>query len=404
MSESDGRYTLSVPNGTYAIRVVPHASLGGFCLPVQTVTVSDSVLEIRDIDFADSLLVDYSIDLTIGRARPGRQFGVFLTSRNLGKSRRSNSAILELDNPSAYVPQQADTAIIDSVVGRWVYFKPLTLAPGGIAVQPFYLLLPPTGSIVGSTLGFRAHRLGQSDGVSANDSTTAQVVVTSSQDPNDKTVDKLALDVHAPAGARELRYTIRFQNTGTDTAFSIVVRDTLSELLDIGTLCKIAASHPLDLRLLPGRILEARFTNVLLPDSTTNERASHGSLSFSIQAVPGITPGIDIYNQAAITFDYNAPVLTDTAVTNNFIFFAVKPALAEPNLWVPNPTSGNVSLKVNKAPTTKLYAVDAAGRQTPLYYSYSQGEVSSTVNGLAPGIYHLRFADGTGAGRVAVAR
>ncbi len=54
-------------------------------------------------------------------------------------------------------------------------------------------------------------------------------------DPNDKT--GLPLGVSAAgiiAPGTKLEYLIRFQNTGTDTAFRVEIRDTLSKLLDFG--------------------------------------------------------------------------------------------------------------------------------------------------------------------------
>ena len=41
----------------------------------------------------------------------------------------------------------------------------------------------------------------------------------------------------------ELDYKIRFQNTGNDTAFTVVIRDTLPDWLDVATFRAGATSH-----------------------------------------------------------------------------------------------------------------------------------------------------------------
>jgi uncharacterized repeat protein (TIGR01451 family) len=58
--------------------------------------------------------------------------------------------------------------------------------------------------------------------------------VGSSYDPNDKAASPRGLgDDHYILPNEPLNYTIRFQNTGNDTAFTVVIRDTLDMDLDI---------------------------------------------------------------------------------------------------------------------------------------------------------------------------
>lgn len=134
-------------------------------------------------------------------------------------------------------------------------------------------------------------------------------------DPNDKRAfvgGKEVEETIAPDGD-EIAYLIRFQNTGTDTAFNVVVQDRLSELLDINAISIIATSHPYSLELMPGRVLNFVFKNIMLPDSNINEAASHGFIKFSVKVLPGIKLGSTIRNKAAIYFDFNDPVLTNTS-------------------------------------------------------------------------------------------
>jgi uncharacterized repeat protein (TIGR01451 family) len=52
-------------------------------------------------------------------------------------------------------------------------------------------------------------------------------VIRGSFDPNDKLVNKATLPTTYNANKDRLLYTIRFQNTGTDTAFTVIVRDAV---------------------------------------------------------------------------------------------------------------------------------------------------------------------------------
>jgi len=96
--------------------------------------------------------------------------------------------------------------------------------------------------------------------------------------PNDKQVwpgDFIAPD--AVAAGVPLRYTIRFQNTGTYPAERVRLVDTLDANLDLSTLSVLGASHPYSWQVKGGRVLEIVFDQIQLPDSSTNQAASHGS-------------------------------------------------------------------------------------------------------------------------------
>ena len=136
-------------------------------------------------------------------------------------------------------------------------------------------------------------------------------LITGSFDPNDKKV--------TPAGpistqfintGKYLDYLIRFQNTGTDTAFLVIIKDSLSQNLDINSFRMISTSHRYILNIKENNILEWTFPNIQLPDSNVNEEASHGYIRFRIKPKSTLITGDEIFNDAAIYFDFNAPVIT----------------------------------------------------------------------------------------------
>ncbi len=109
-----------------------------------------------------------------------------------------------------------------------------------------------------------------------------------------------------------LEYQIRFQNTGNDTAFTVVIRDTLPKTLDIISVSPGASSHPYTFELYGDGILKFTFRDIMLPDSNINEQASHGFIKFRVEQVPNLSNNTLIQNNAGIYFDYNAPIITNT--------------------------------------------------------------------------------------------
>jgi hypothetical protein len=137
--------------------------------------------------------------------------------------------------------------------------------------------------------------------------------VTSSFDPNIKTALPRGIgEDHLIDDHWRLNYVIDFQNTGNDTAFTVVIRDTLSEHLDLSSLRIQGGSDLFRWALNPGRELVFTFENILLPDSTTNFEGSLGHISFQVKPRDGLVPGTVIENTAAIYFDFNAPIITNT--------------------------------------------------------------------------------------------
>ncbi|WP_266205137.1 DUF7619 domain-containing protein [Pontibacter kalidii] len=143
------------------------------------------------------------------------------------------------------------------------------------------------------------------------------VLITDSFDPNDKLVTPVGRteENYTPTNTA-LKYKIRFQNTGTDVAYRVVVVDTLSEHLDLSTLQVGAASHTHRLEVsgkgLP--VLTWTFDNIMLPDSNANEPGSHGYIQFSIKPKADLPEKTTVENFADIFFDYNSPVRTNVTV------------------------------------------------------------------------------------------
>jgi len=134
-------------------------------------------------------------------------------------------------------------------------------------------------------------------------------------DPNDKLSDPVGYaEPHFILAGETIEYTVRFQNTGNFPAETVLVVDELdAERFDLITFTPVFASHNMiaSIRHEDG-VAEFLFEEIYLPDSTTNEPESHGFLRFSIQTLANVPVGDVINNTAAIYFDENPPIITNT--------------------------------------------------------------------------------------------
>ena len=196
---------------------------------------------------------------------------------------------------------------------------------------------------------------------------------TAAYDPNDKSAEpRGVLDDHFIEPDTDLEYLIRFQNTGTDTAFNVVIRDTLSSLLDPSSVRPGASSHPYYFDLSGQGLLEFTFPNIMLPDSNVNEPLSHGFVKFSIAQQPDVELGSVIENSAAIYFDFNEPIITNatwhTVDTAFLVMTSVDPGLGGmlPQVSVyPNPMMEAAFFEVEGVENEEitLTIFDQTGRQ-----------------------------------------
>ncbi|MEM7040324.1 MAG: T9SS type A sorting domain-containing protein, partial [Bacteroidota bacterium] len=202
----------------------------------------------------------------------------------------------------------------------------------------------------------------------ANNTGQLDLEVTGSYDPNDKQVNlPRILRPEILADTPTFVYQIRFQNTGNDTAFRVLIRDTIDPHLDLSTFRMLQTSHPYTLELSKDRVFEWTFDNILLPDSGTNEPESHGLIQFQIRALPNLAESDQVRNQAHIYFDFNAPIATNT-VTNHFL--VVPPSEFDDlpripwHVW-PNPVSETLYIRGDRRTdeTLNVRLYDLTGRE-----------------------------------------
>jgi uncharacterized repeat protein (TIGR01451 family) len=204
--------------------------------------------------------------------------------------------------------------------------------------------------------------------------------ITGPFDPNDKQGFPIGYGPsHKIEPNTPIEYMVRFQNTGTDTAFQVIIRDTLSSFLDVESIVPGPSSHLYRLTILDGKYLEFNFADIMLPDSNVNFLASQGFVKYTISQRENIALGSEINNTAAIYFDQNEPIITNTTshvvgldfveISNSRDIKNAGPAL---NVF-PNPAK--TSLNFQLAPT------DFRKGQLELYNVLGQKQLSLYFDG-----------------------
>lgn len=176
-------------------------------------------------------------------------------------------------------------------------------------------------------------------------------IVTGSYDPNSKEVSPSNLiNKDSVASGQYLNYTIRFQNLGNDTAFKVVILDTLSANLDLSSFEITGYSHPYIFNLYQGNVASFTFNGINLPDTLKDELNSHGFIKYRIKCLPSLVAGSEIKNQAFIYFDYNQPVKTNEVVNQVYSITSVN-NLSSTNLDLitvfPNPFNSKLSIELH---------------------------------------------------------
>lgn len=220
-------------------------------------------------------------------------------------------------------------------------------------------------------------------------------VTSCSVDPNDKHVVPAGVQAdHYTLMNSELTYTINFQNTGNDTAFIVIIYDTLDSNLDPSTLEILSSSDPVDLQMDPNGALKFTFYNILLPDSNVDEPGSNGYVIYRIRPRTGLADPTVISNTAHIVFDMNAAVVTNSTMNTMVNQIPVGIAtLSNENrsIVVPNPLTNRSELRFDSKGKSAMYTIyDSTGR-TLESGQINQGPLILYKNLFSTGLYFYRI-------------
>jgi len=142
------------------------------------------------------------------------------------------------------------------------------------------------------------------------------IPVVYSYDPNVKEVipQGTGPEGFIPGSSDTLIYTIHFQNTGTAAAYDVIITDTLDSNINPSSLKILGSSHKMTPKWLSSNVVQFVYNNINLPDSNSNEPASHGAVKFTVKLNSGLPVATEIRNTGYIYFDLNPAVITNTVL------------------------------------------------------------------------------------------
>jgi len=316
----NGIFKLQTDTGSYTVSIDS--------LPYYTVTPASRSLQLVTNPMYDSAYFalqpiagkqDLKVTLLpLTRSRPGLALQYRLFYQNAGTTTVDNTTLAFVSSNKTYITSTIpayDSLSTDSATAFWHLGRLTAHQSGSVDINAN--AYPPPVTNIGDYLHYTTY-IGPATGDLTPGDDTARLIqiATGSYDPNEKTESHEGIITPAQVASGEyLDYTIRFQNTGNDTAFTVLVRDTLDTKLDASTLHMMETSHDYQLAITNGNDLTFTFNNIRLPDSSTNKAASQGFIHFLIRPKNTVQPGDDIAGRSSIYFDYNLPVTTNTVHT-----------------------------------------------------------------------------------------
>ncbi len=228
------------------------------------------------------------------------------------------------------------------------------------------------------------------DSIPSNDKDTIEITVVGSYDPNEK-ISKPSGGI--PKGTRHIQYHINFQNLGNDTAFRVVVVDTIDLRLPLEKIVLGSSSHPYKLKVF-GNILVFEFDDIKLVDSATNEPGSKGYLRFSAQLPANLSVGSSVHNMASIYFDYNRAVETNYASVRIIDFTDIREVHpGEKGMLIhPNPSTGKV--RIEKSDKTSVLTIFNTNGKMVFSDVIAGAEAELDLSLLPSGIYMALTTEG----------
>lgn len=387
-----GAYVVSQPTPPqYFAQECPNAN-GNYNLP--SVLASSTVSNLNFYDTSTVIVNDLRISFWQTIGRPGATQTVYINVKNIGSNTLTPTVNFTHDALMSF--QSASWNLNNYNLGtRTLNFTGWFLDPG-YSINYWADFSIPTTAQIGTSYTHSAVVLPIAGDFNPADNTyslTRQIV--SSYDPNRKTVYP---DGDITASTDFLDYLIEFQNTGNDTAFTVELRDSLSSSLDVGTIEILGASHNYTWDIDGPGYLTFTFNNIMLPDSNINEPRSHGYIAYRIRPKANLAVGTRIENTAAIYFDYNAPVITNTTLNTVTGPTATEEALAVQDFEAyPNPANDFVMIRLdeNWIGETRIVLRDLSGRtiKSGSINPVSGQAVKMNVEGLASGVYLLQCSN-----------
>ncbi len=404
VANSSGNYSLAVLAGTHTITPVLENPDYFNITPASTSIVFPVSLSPYTQDFCitpNGIHVDLEIVIIpLNDPRPGFDASYKIIYKNKGNQTQSGTVSVAFND--AMTDLVSAIPAVSSVVINYLNWNFTDLQP--FETREILLTLnanapmeiPPVNG--GDILNFTASVNSSLTDETPNDNTfVLNQTVVNSFDPNDKTCLEGNTITPEMVG-KEIHYMIRFENTGTANAENIVVKDMIdTEKFDINSLIPIDGSHPFVTRISNTNKVEFIFENINLPFDDAN---NDGYVVFKIKTKPTLVVGNSFSNTASIYFDYNFPIITNTATTIVALLASQDFEFADYFKIYPNPVNDVLNFETKKIiEVTSMNIYNTLG-QLVLVIPNAQQTKTVDVSSLKTGNYFMKINSDRGSSTV----
>ncbi len=397
----DSNYTLNHENGMFYYNLSNGQHTISYNAPIHWQSTTNDTVLINIPNSGDTIyfgikaidnIHDLRINMVGSATRANFEAIHWINYANIGTLNETGSVVMNLDDRVSYVSAIPTPTSINGDILTWNFTNLLVNEQKQIRVTTQM----PDVQYLGDTLITSVSILPIiGDTNQLNNVDTLFQVLTGSYDPNDKTVHQGVLDENYVLFDQTLDYTIRFQNTGTDTAFNVNVYDTISSFMDMSTLQLLGTSHPCQMELRGTNVVVFHFYDILLPDSNVNQLGSNGFIQYSISPKDSLDENTVVNNTGYIYFDYNPAIITNTAFNT---YVSVIPSavgiiekIQKGGISIyPNPTQGNLTIDLGKIQnTTQVKITDFQGREIKHLSCKNTQFIDVDLSDSAEGVYFI---------------
>lgn len=308
---------MNVPEGANTVTVVPPANFTA--TPAAQTVVSSGSMNWYDAQpvclSAINSVNDIEVTLVpLGVPKPGNELVFQVLVQNIGTESANGTITLQYDTSKLDFTSSWPFNLTQSTNTLTLDFSNLYLFET-TGVRITFTVKQQPDATIGDQLVFTANvaSIPPDSNLSNNTSQITQTVV-NSFDPNDMIVQEGDF-IEQDQADEYLHYTIRFQNEGTAAAEDILIKNLLSDQLDWSTFEPIANSTLIMRTERVGAEVSFVFAEIDLAPNPTNDPGLVRFVCYKIKPLPGFAIGDIISNQAAIYFDDNAPIMTNTVTT-----------------------------------------------------------------------------------------
>lgn len=396
-TNSNGQYHIIIPtSGNYT--TTPLVNLGPNLTSSPTSTVITSTAQNQDYannDFCLSSSAGYG-DLVVtmfntSDAVPGFNAGYYISYYNRGATTLSGSVELAFDGAKlSFIGASTIPSSSTSNTITWNYSNLQPFQGVGIYLG-FLVATPPTANINDPLYFTLQGNPTAGDYNPADNTLTWTQIIKSSFDPNDKTVIEGSIIDIAHTG-NYLHYVTRFQNTGTASAATVKIMETLDPNLDWDTFEPIASSHTADIQIQNNK-LTYTFSNINLPSILANEPASHGWMAYRIKPKSTIALGDNMKSKSDIIFDFNYAIVTNT-VNTQVTTLANSDFIKSNFVIYPNPASNHIIIEAKTDLEPEYEIIDINGKL--LLKGKTQSLQPISISSLESGFYFLNVKTNQG--------